>query len=180
MRKSVRKIQIYLFFSMMICIGIFPSSIYCKTIYTSDTLIANSNQLDGKTITFCGEVVGDFLQRGDHCWVNVYDGSQAIGIYCKTKMAQHITFFGDYKHTGDMVEVRGVFHKACKEHRGELDIHAEYLRIIKTGVNREHPLSKSRLYLALSLLVCTALIVRLHINRKKNHNLKFISHHEGK
>jgi len=130
-------------------------------------LINKSNQLDGQTIRFRGEVVGDILRRGKHCWSNVYDGSQAIGVYSQTKMVESIKFIGDYKHTGDTVEVLGIFHNACKEHGGELDIHAKQIRIIKIGAVRKHPLSKPKMYLTISLLFCMILILWLY-NHWKN------------
>jgi len=167
MKKIYKKTLIYLILAFIMGFAFFPSPGYSKVFYTGETLINKSNQLDGKTIYFRGEIVGDILRRGNFSWINVYDGSQAIGIYCQTKMVECIKFVGDYKNTGDNIEVRGIFHKSCKQHAGELDIHAEQIRIIKTGAKRKHPLSKSRLYLAISLLVCTALIVWLNIYRKK-------------
>ena len=86
MRKIREKIQIYLILAFIMGPPFFSSPGYSKVYYTSDTLINESNQLDGKIIHYQGEVVGDILRRGDFCWINVYDGKQAIGIYCEKKM----------------------------------------------------------------------------------------------
>ena len=161
------KIYLFLLLALIVRLSFFSSPLYATTIYTSDMLINQSNQLDGKAIYFKGEVVGDILRRGNFCWINVYDGSQAIGIYCRTEMVKYIKFVGDYKHTGDTLEIRGIFHKSCKQHGGELDIHAKQIRIIKTGAKREHPLSKPRLYLAILLLLCISLVLWLYIYLKR-------------
>jgi len=136
-------------------------------ISTMESLIIKSDQLDGQIVNFQGEVVGDIMRRGDYCWINVHDGTEAIGVYCPAEMVQHIKFVGDYKHTGDMILVQGTFHKACRQHGGELDIHAERIRIIKTGALRSYPLSLSRIYLAVALLLCTVMILGLFVYRRK-------------
>lgn len=136
-------------------------------VLSSDTLIDQSNKLDGQTVRFRGEIVGDIMTRGDHCWINVNDGSQAIGIYGLTEMVKSVKFVGDYKHTGDTVEVSGEFHKSCPQHGGELDIHVERLRIIQTGKNRGHPIMASKMYLAIILFLCTLMVLGLYLYRKK-------------
>ena len=48
-------------------------------------------------------------------------------------MRRKVSVFGDYKHEGDVVEVRGVFNAACALHGGDMDIHATELRIVIPG-----------------------------------------------
>jgi len=162
-RHAVKPYLIFLF----IVFACWHTSLARAGISTVETLIIKSDQLDGQIVGFQGEVVGDIMRRGDYCWINVHDGREAIGVYCPTEMVQHIRFVGDYKHTGDMIIVLGRFHKACPQHGGELDIHAERIRIIKTGALRNYPLSLSRIYIAVALLLFTVMIFGLFVYRRK-------------
>ena len=44
-------------------------------------LINNTTAYDMQTVTVEGEAIGEALERGDHAWVNINDGSNAIGIW---------------------------------------------------------------------------------------------------
>ncbi len=45
---------------------------------SSNELLAAPEKYDGKEIAYRGEVVGDIMWRGDHAWVAVNDGMNAI------------------------------------------------------------------------------------------------------
>jgi len=100
----------------------------------SDELIKNAKEYDGKLITYSGEAIGDLMLRGEFAWVNINDGQNALGIWISSALAKEIKFMGNYKFRGDSLEVIGIFHRACLEHGGDLDIHAQSLR--KTGSGR--------------------------------------------
>lgn len=134
---------------------------------SSETIINESDRLNGRRICFRGEVVGDLMMRGKCCWINLNDGPVAIGIYCQTSLIPPILYIGDYKHTGDILEVSGIFHKACSDHTGELDIHAERIRIIERGDSRYHPVNKLKIYTATLLALITCLTLLLYYLRKK-------------
>jgi hypothetical protein len=76
------------------------------------------------------------MKRGDNAWVNVNDGDNAVGVWCPAAMIAPVRFLGDYKYTGDTIEVEGVFNRACNEHGGELDVHAERVKVLKHGFAR--------------------------------------------
>ena len=101
--------------------------------YSSTALINNAKLLDGKKVTYRGEAIGDVLARGEHAWVAVNDGSNAISIWIKMELARFISSVGNYKRKGDIVEVTGIFNNACAEHGGDLDIHALTLRKLQPG-----------------------------------------------
>jgi hypothetical protein len=101
--------------------------------YSSKALIENANLLDGKKVTYRGEAVTAIMKRGEYAWVNVNDGDNAIGIWCKASMLTIVNTLGNYKHIGDILEVDGIFKRACPMHGGELDIHANKVRILKAG-----------------------------------------------
>ena len=126
---------------------------------SSDELIEKARELDGRTIVYKGEVVTDVLARGSHSWINVNDGSNAIGIWCDTALAGKIKSAGNYRHSGDIVEIEGIFNRACSEHSGELDIHAYRLDVIKEGLQIEENLSPVRARLAAIFFILTAFII---------------------
>ena len=124
----------------------------------SEELINQADEFNGKTIIFEGELVGDIMHRGDHVWLSVNDGGTAIGVFCKKEALPKIKYIGDYKHMGDRIWIEGIFHKACAQHGGDLDIHAHELKIIEEGRVVERKLDMNRLYISL-LLFPIALIL---------------------
>ncbi|MDD4953356.1 MAG: DNA-binding protein [Candidatus Omnitrophica bacterium] len=111
---------------------ILRSVCYAQSI-SSVELIRQAKEYDGKTVSYAGEVIGDIMRRGEYCWLNTSDGANAIGIWIGKDMVKDIIYTGSYKSIGDEVEVIGVFNRACAEHGGDLDIHAQVLRKINSG-----------------------------------------------
>ena len=114
-----------------------------------------------------GEVVGDIMHRGDFVWLSVNDGGAALGVFCSKKDLPKIEFIGDYKHIGDTVKVSGIFHKACAQHGGDLDIHAEKIEIIKRGNVVVRKFDTGRLYRALLLVPIALLLFFLRPHKEK-------------
>jgi hypothetical protein len=129
--------------------------------YSSKALIENARLLDGKKVTYRGEAVTAVMKRGEYAWVNVNDGDNAIGIWCKVSMLEPLRFLGDYKHNGDILEAEGMFNRACPMHGGELDIHANKIKFLKTGfpTKEKVDLGKTGLAAFLFLLVLAATVV---------------------
>ncbi|MFA4854711.1 MAG: DNA-binding protein [Candidatus Omnitrophota bacterium] len=100
---------------------------------SSSELIKNAKQYDGKLVVYTGEVIGDVMFRGGNAWVNINDGNNALGIWMSASLAKEINYEGSYKSRGDSLEVTGIFHRACPEHGGDLDIHAQGLRKTANG-----------------------------------------------
>lgn len=100
---------------------------------SSAELIKNAKQYDGKMVTYEGEVIGDIMVRGSYAWVNIHDGTLALGAWMSSDAADKIAYTGSYKTKGDWVEVIGVFNRACPEHGGDLDIHVVSFRKIRSG-----------------------------------------------
>lgn len=111
------------------------TTVYAKPI-SSTELIEKAKEYDGQIVSFQGEAVGEVMRRGAFAWVNVNDGANALGIWLPYQLASAITFTGGYKASGDIIEIRGTFHRACIEHGGDLDIHSGELAIIKKGAPR--------------------------------------------
>jgi hypothetical protein len=115
---------------------------------TGQELVEKAAELDGKTIEFQGEVVGDVMLRGEHAWINVNDGTRTIGVWIKKSQAENIEFTGDYNYLGDMVKLTGVFHRACSVHGGDLDIHAEKFAVAQKGELIDHPVNPAKAVIA--------------------------------
>lgn len=119
---------------------------------SSTELINNAKQLDGKIVTYKGEVIGDVMKRADFAWVNVNDGINAVGIWIPFSLAREIIYTGSHKAKGDLIEVSGIFNRACLEHGGDLDIHAQTLRKIDSGRFTRERLNPAKVNQALILL----------------------------
>ena len=117
-------------------------------VVSSTDLIHNASEMDGQLVSYTGELIGDIMQRGEYTWLNLSDGSNAIGVWAATDQLGDIAVPGRYGQVGDQVQVTGVFHRACSEHGGDLDIHAEQLLLIEKGHTVTHPLSAVRFILA--------------------------------
>lgn len=130
-------------------------------------LIEKSREYDGKRVTISGEAIGDVMKRGTFAWVNVADSSAAIGVWLPYKEAKKITHTGSYRFRGDTVLVEGVFHRACPEHYGELDLHVNTLQIVSRGRPLFHPLDREKALLAGILLLLTAAVAMVWYRRKK-------------
>ncbi len=135
----------------------------------SVTLVENANAWNGRVITFTGEAVGELMVRGDMAWVHVNDdayktrnleeGGPLSGfnsgqaVWISAAQTRAVGSYGDYTRAGDLIAVAGVFHAACREHGGDMDIHATSLAVLRAGRAVAHPLKPVRLLAALVLLL---------------------------
>ncbi len=131
---------------------------------TSNDLINEAGEYNGAEIVYTGEVIGDILTRGDHAWINVFDGSNAIGVWVESSDANTINILGGYTAHGDTVRITGVFNRACPEHGGDMDIHAKSVEGVQAGYAVTHDVSAWKLIAAAVLFagaaVCGVLVLR--------------------
>jgi hypothetical protein len=136
---------------------------------TINDLIEESFTYDGQTVTLEAEAIGEALQRGDFTWINVNDGTNAIGIWIPSIEAEKIQLYGNYATVGDTISLTGVFHRSCTEHGGDVDIHTNLVIILIPGTIVNHPLSIPKLIWASSLsggaIIC--MILFLHDRQRK-------------
>jgi hypothetical protein len=125
---------------------------------SSTELIVRAKNFDNTTVAYAGEVIGDVMKRGDHAWINVNDGSNAVGVWITAAMASEIGSSGDFKHRGDRVEVTGVFNRVCVQHGGDVDIHAQTMRIEAPGAPQGCGIDKAKKDWAIKLLGVAAII----------------------
>ena len=130
-------------------------------------LIENAKTLDGKEVTVQGEAIGEILKRGDYCWVNINDGTNAMGIWLKTADAQQITSYGNYKNKGDTVKVTGIFRRACAEHGGEADIHSETIEVVTKGSPTKEQIPSGKLFAAVLLAPVAGVLFLIYLKKMK-------------
>jgi hypothetical protein len=147
MKNNFKSILIILFFGLVI----FRPLSFAQGVSSSE-LIKNAAQYDGKLITYTGEVIGDVMLRGESAWVNINDGENALGVWMSARLAKEINFTGNYKSRGDSLEVVGVFHRACLQHGGDLDIHTQAFSKLSSGRMVPQKLNFDKVNLSLTLL----------------------------
>lgn len=133
------------------------------SIVSINDLIKNSHEFDNQAITIKAEVILEVLERDDFAWINVNDGTNAIGVYLPIEMTKELDVFGDYNHKGDVVLIEGVFTRNCDEHGGEIDIHATKITVVEEGYVVKHDLSTWKFivaFISFSLSIIALLVYR--------------------
>jgi len=146
---------------------IFGRQVAFSRALSSNELITQAKQYDGKLVTYSGEVIGDVMLRGEFAWVNINDGDNAIGVWVSAILAKEINLTGAYKSRGDTLEITGIFHRACLEHGGDLDIHAQKLRKLVSGKMVNQKIDLFKVELTFTLLGMLFLIWILTLFKRK-------------
>ncbi len=151
-----------------------PSTASIQTEVNSSKLVEEANKWNRHKVIFTGEAVGEHMVRGEKCWIhlnddaymwkNVEEGAKLGGynsgqaIWVDADLARKITYYGNYLHEGDIVKIIGTFNSVCREHGGDMDIHADTLEIIRTGHPIAHVLNTKRALLAGVLLIVSGIL----------------------
>lgn len=141
---------------LCIYIFLFNSVVYAEGV-SSNELLSNPNKFDNSRVVYEGEVIGDVMMRGSHAWLNIWDGTNTIGIWSTREDARNIRYAGRYGSKGDKITVRGIFHKACPEHGGDLDIHAEEIIAHVYGGKVSHPVDSGKI--KTTVILCGVLVI---------------------
>ncbi len=161
MRKKISVI-----IAVVICI--FPTvSLAGGVSVTSNDLINHAENYDGKDIIYTGEVIGDILSRGKYSWINVSDGSNAMGVWVQSDAISDIDMLGGYTTHGDTVRMTGVFNRACPEHGGDMDIHAKSIEIVQKGFAVSHNVTSWKFVMGPVLLAGAVLCLIFIIKKRK-------------
>lgn len=135
-------------------------NVYADEIIDINYIIEHAAELDKQEVTVSGEAVGEVMNRGSHSWININDGTNAIGIWMSSSDAQKVKYFGNYKYKGDVLKVSGIFNRTCKEHGGESDIHGTALEVEKTGHVEDEQISSTKTAVAaLSAVLAASLMI---------------------
>lgn len=152
----MKKARLFIFLVAVLC-GL-TSAVYGQVL-SSQQMVEMAKDYDGRELEYEGEVVGDIMYRGGYAWLSINDGYSSIGVWCPTELAKGIISLGGPSFRGDIVRVRGIFHRACNLHGGDLDIHAVELVVLSKG----HPkslvrISKQKVILSLFFCFLTAML----------------------
>ncbi|MDR0349926.1 MAG: hypothetical protein LBH64_00030 [Coriobacteriales bacterium] len=91
-------------------------------------------QLEGQSVTFQGEVVGDILNAEEgYKWLMLQDGGASISVLVAEHEISKVTRLGRYGQIGTRLEVSGRFRTDCPDHDGLTDVHATKLVVIDEG-----------------------------------------------
>ena len=148
--------------SIFILIGVLliPMAAWAEpSAVTSTDLIDKAQALDLSEVTYHGEVIGDIMLLGEHAWINVSDGANAIGIFVPTSLMQDVSLPGRYNMHGDEVSVTGTFHRACPEHGGDMDIHAGHVQLTASGYPVSHEIKPWKVSAAAVLVLANLALV---------------------
>lgn len=148
-------------YSFLICADIEADTLEVS----SRRLIEHAKFYDGKIVTYRGEAVTAVMMRGEYAWVNVNDGDNAIGVWCKASSMEQVKFLGNYKTRGDIVEIVGVFNRACQEHGGDLDIHADTVTVKRSGRAIPEVIDINKIQLIVVLFLATIAIAAVFRKR---------------
>lgn len=141
--------------SLLFCLN---GGVLAADVVELNQLVENAEAMDGQTVTVTGEAIGEAMERGDHAWVNINDGTNAMGIWMPLDDAQRIKFFGDYKHIGDQLQVTGVFNQACVEHGGDVDIHSNSITVMEAGYATEESVSSPKIIIGIVLVFLASVL----------------------
>ena len=137
-----------------------------EEVITINDLVEDALSYDEQTVTVEGEAIGEALERGEYSWVNISDGTNAIGIWMKKTDEDSIKFYGDYEHVGDTLRVTGIFSRDCDEHGGDVDIHCTSLTIVKSGHSVSSTVAQKKIIIAAILAFFAVLLAYFY--RAKN------------
>jgi hypothetical protein len=139
------------------------SSLCSAQSLTSTELIKNAKQYDDKVVVYEGELIGSVLKRGQFAWLNLNDGENAVGVWVPLAAAQAVRYAGNYKSRGDWIRVSGIFRRACPEHGGGLDIHAQAISVLREGASVSEVLYRKKVFFLFLLLGVLACLLIIHI-----------------
>jgi hypothetical protein len=158
------------FLILLIIFSAYPATVEAKTKTTLNDLIENAKKFNGQEVVISGEAIGECLERGAYCWVNINDGTNDIGLWMTKEDAGRILTYGNYRNKGDIIQITGVFFRACKEHGGEADVHVSSLVVEKEGYPVIKTIPAAKIISAI-LLVPVALLILLVVLRINNKNI---------
>jgi hypothetical protein len=145
--------------AFVIVIAIFFAVNCYAVVWSSNELIEKSKELNGRKLNYRGELITAILGRGEYSWINLNDGFNAIGVWCKSSLLSGVKFAGDYKNRGDVIEINGTLNRACSIHNGELDLHADTVKIVKKGRSLIKVIDLKRVNSAMALFALTILTI---------------------
>lgn len=131
-------------------LGLWILPVHAQTL-TIAQLIEEASSVDETTVILEGEAILEPLERGEYVWININDGSGALGLWLSADLADRVSHYGNYDTRGDILRIEGTFNRACEEHGGDMDVHVRALTVIETGHPIDHPVDVWRFTIAVIL-----------------------------
>lgn len=129
-------------------------------------LIEQGKAYDGKTVIVSGEALLEPLERKDGTWININDGTNAMGLWMHKDDAKFVKLFGDYHQKGDTLKVEAVFNRACPEHGGDMELHVLKVINIESGNEVKHAVNLTDLAALIGLSVLTSFLMFTYWKRR--------------
>ncbi len=131
-------------------------------------LLEKQTELDGKKITFHGELIGQPIFDQHGVFVNVMDNEfNALGIYLDKNMLVKFTHYGRHGQKGDYVQTTGIFHKVCAVHGGDTDLHATEITVLKAGKSNPEPIIPTFKVVFCFILLVLAIVLYLSAKQRR-------------
>ncbi len=127
-----------------------------ETVLLND-LINESHDYDGKIVHVKGEVLLEALERKGYAWININDGTNAMGVVLPYEEVKKIQLYGDYKTKGDQIEIEAEFHRSCNVHGGDMDLHLVRMISIEKGEKVMREVEPIRVGVSLAVTLTAAL-----------------------
>jgi hypothetical protein len=162
MRKYIKALIIVLLLTAPLSVNV-----KAESFIDINELIENAKELDGQEVTVQGEAIGESMDRGNYSWININDGTNAIGIWLSKSDAEKVLNFGNYKNIGDTVKITGIFYRACKEHGGEADLHSNSLEIVEKGYRVKEHITSVKIISVAILIPIALFMLTLYMKLQK-------------
>jgi hypothetical protein len=162
MRKYIKALIIVLLLTAPLSVNV-----KAESLIDINELIENAKELDEHEVTVQGEAIGERMDRGNYSWININDGTNAIGIWLSKSDADKVLNFGNYKNIGDTVKITGIFYRACKEHGGEADLHSNSLEIVEKGYKVKEHITSVKIISAAILIPIALFMLTLYMKMQK-------------
>jgi hypothetical protein len=153
--------------------GFLPSDIDSSQVthVTIARLSSADTDLDGKLVSFVGEVVGEpVVTGGGGRWVQLKSSSgDAIEVSMDESMADLIENYGSYAVKGSTLRIIGIYRVADPNNLGNLDVVAYSVSVVDEGGARTDGVDGNELTAAL-VAVCVAvalLVVKIVLKKRK-------------
>lgn len=122
-----------------------------------------STILDGSTVTFTGEVVGDAVHGENGMeWLTLYADQSSIPVYVTAEDVTLVQNFGSYGVQGSLLQITGVYHLECQDHQGESDVHATSVLLLEPGEVQTSVYDAGYLYFAVIVLVLAGALLTVY------------------
>ena len=136
-------------------LGFLPSDVSpADAVSVSIARLASADEsLDGKLVTFRGEVVGEPVNVTGGKWVQLQSADDSYILVAMTdELASAIENVGSYQTRGTTLQVTGIFRLADPDRMGDMDVTAYQVRVVDPGGARTQQANMGMLWAGLGFV----------------------------